>query len=134
MCGMELCSRGTDVERDVETDKSAAWDVQLSTDTTWVRSNISEGQGAPRPSLPHRSPNSPETFRCNMDGDCHGFAPERCGRTEGRAVFSFLYLLLGACLSDHCVNRPRASKSVNWHICQRRFENGAARIALLGLP
>ena len=50
-------------------------------------------------------------LRFNEDGQWHDFAPEGGTGLKAGPWFPYLELYPGACLSDHRVDRPRATKS-----------------------
>jgi hypothetical protein len=115
-----------DVEKHGETHKSTAW-VDLSNDTTRIGSDISR-DGQHHTHLDHLKDYIPKTLpydlalRISKDGNVpqiqfnddavwHDFAPDRAAVNAGPW---FPFVLLNSAnvrLSDHCVHRPKPTKS-----------------------
>jgi hypothetical protein len=121
-----IATEGYDAERHEETKKSTAL-VFLHNGTTVIHSDISEDGKQHRhiallkdylpKTLPYdlalrikKDGNMPQ-LRFNEDGQWHDFAPEGGTGLKAGPWFPYLCLVPGDRLSDHCVNRPKGSKS-----------------------
>ena len=120
-----IAAEGFDVERYYETCKSTA-EVALYNGTTAIGSDISQ-DGQRHYHHGHLKDYIPKTLpydlalRINKDGNVpqiqfnddavwHDFAPDRAAVKAG-PWFPYLALYVDARLSDHCVHRPKPTKS-----------------------
>ena len=120
-----IAAEGYDVERHVETAKSIA-EVELNGGMTLIRSVITQDR-EDHIHPDHLTEHIPKTLPFNLalriskDGNVpqiqfnddavwHDFAPDRAAVKAG-PWFPFLRLFNGDRLSDHCVHRPKPTKS-----------------------